>query len=193
MDRLFKGAFHYGTVTATAGTAFLRLVAPRRNSKARVTRMGYRSGGTAHTLTVMKVVGTTVAPEGADVDQNEILLENISPFPGEPLAASDYLAWENADGGFNFGIVASVDGSTVTMAANLPVAIPVRGLVWAFYEVGRATHTVFNPPASATTVFADPISGIIEPNRNYDPLLIHSNNAAAAGFLEAISGYHAKW
>jgi hypothetical protein len=193
MDRLFKGAFHYGVTTANAGTAFLRLVEPRRNSKARVTSMNYRSGSTAHTLTVMKPVAVTVAPEGADADQDEILLETGSPFTGEALAASDYLAWENANGGFNFGVVASLAGNVVTLAANVPIAIPAGALVWAFYEVGRSAHQVHSPAASTTTLFSDAISGVAEPNNFYQPLLIHSNNATAQSWLVNVSGYHAKW
>jgi hypothetical protein len=193
MDRLFKGAFHYGVTTANAGTAFLRLVEPRRNSKARVTSMNYRSGSTAHTLTVMKPVGTTVAPEGADKDQKDILLENASPFAGEALAASDYLAWENADGGFNYDTVASLSDKTVTLTNNVPVDIPPGALVWAFYEVGRSAHQVHSPAASTTTLFSDAISGVAEPNNFYQPLLIHSNNATAQSWLVNVSGYHAKW
>lgn len=193
MDRLFKGAFHYGVTTQSANTAILRLVEPRRNSKARVTSMNYRSGSTAHTLTVMKVVATTTAPAGAAADQTDIVLATGSPVSGEALAASDYLAWENANGGFNFGVVSSLAGSTVTMSANVPVAIPAGALVWAFYEVGRATHQVFSPAASVTTLLADAIAGVAEPPDFYQPLLIHSNNATAQSWLVNVSGYHAKW
>ena len=193
MDRLFKGAFHYGVTTATAATAFLRLVEPRRNSKARVTSMNYRSGSTAHTLTVMKVVATTTAPAGAAASQTAIVLATGSPLSTEALAASDFLAWENADGGFNFGSVSSLSVNTVTMGANVPVAIPAGALVWAFYEVGRATHQVHSPAASTTTLFSDAISGVVEPVNFYQPLLIHSNNATAQSWLVNVSGYHAKW
>jgi hypothetical protein len=193
MDRLFKGAFHYGVSTATANTAILRLVEPRRNSKARVTSMNYRSGSTAHTLTIMKPVATTTAPAGAAASQADIVLETASPVAAEALAASDYLAWENADGGFNYGVVSSVSGNTVTLAASLTVAIPAGALVWAFYEVGRATHQVFSPAASVTTLLADAIAGVTEPPDFYQPLLIHSNNATAQSWLVNVSGYHAKW
>ena len=194
MDRLFKGSFSVESNTETAGTIISDLISPKKRTLTRITNFVFRSGSTAHTLIFMVPVGTTTTSAAAAASQTDMTLTSIEPEGTEDLAASDYLVWEDASAsGFSYDLIASIDVSTkiATMTSNLPAAVVAGAKVWALYEVGRASHHVISPGASATTIYSDPIAGIFTTASRYSPILIYNANATAASFHDAVSGYYA--
>jgi len=123
------------------------------------------------------------------------------------IAAGDYCVYQNADGTWTVDTANSsyVAGSgatgTVTMSTNLLTGgVVTNGL---FYYYGLVTNldpaTGQLPPqtniaASQTrdASWSDGILGVVHGLHAGDPLLFYSNNATAAGFLEACTGYWGK-
>jgi len=204
MHLLHRGSFHYGYQTQSAGTEIRQLINPKRGALTRVTQLTYRSDSTAHALSLLRPLAYTVTSADAEASQADIVVEDTSPSSDiqspfgldETIATGDYLAWENADGTFGHGKVSSVSGNTITLADNLTKAINAGARVWIFYEAARTTagskQMIFQPAASTTHTFSDPIAGIAESYRAYEPLLFVSGNATNAGFLESLSGYYAR-
>lgn len=181
-----------GQKTATAGTEILHLVPPLKNAYTRMTRLAYRAGATAHNLTAMRPLGTTTLAANAAASQAVIVL-SAQPQAGNNVAAADYLAWEAPDGTVRFGKVSSATGLSITMTANLAVAVVAGAKVWFFGAItdlvpqtGEA-HPIFSGVASVTTVYSDTSAGILATFGKYEPILVHSGNATNAGFLEGIS------
>jgi len=202
------GRFHIPGQTQSAGTVIAALVSPKSGYHTVLTSLNYKSLDTQHTITILKPVAKTFANGAAAAAQKDLILDVNTSGGGaaglkldgsEALAGSDYLAWENGSGGYDFDLIASVATSTetVTLTSNIPVAIADGAPVWAFYEVARSTHMKLLPAVADGTLFdlvrssyLDPISGIADTDNPNEPLLIYSNNATAAGHLENAAGYY---
>jgi hypothetical protein len=124
------------------------------------------------------------------------------------IASGDYCAYQNADGTWTVDTAASTYTAgtgatgTVTMSTNLKTGGVVAGGL--FYYFGLVTNTdpatgqlppQTNIAASQTrdASWADPVLGVAHALHAGDPLLFYSNNATAAGFLEALMGYWGKY
>jgi len=199
MDRIFKGAFHVEYATESAGTVITALCPPKKRYKTRLTSLVYEHGSTLHTISLLVPLGETTTSAAAAASQTDMVLTDTSPGAlAETLAAADYLVWEDAStnaaqpwlAGFSYDSIASIASSTVTMASNLPAAVSSGAKVWAMYEGGRAASFLLKGKASTRCSYGDPIAGILTTPGRYDPILIHSNNASAAGFIEQASGYY---
>ena len=196
-----SGIFGKGYKTQSAGTVITEIVPGNSLYKTRVVSLIYRVGTTAHTLTLMRPVGDTTTTSAAATGQAVINVATASPAKTaagalETLAAADYLAWKDTDGTWQYDIISSVSSNAITMTSNVPSAISAGATIWAFYEVGRAAHIQFNPGASTTrTLYPNFQTGITKQVNEYnirsgvgDPVLFHSDNSTAAGFLENIAG-----
>tara|TARA_Y100000310_G_scaffold343421_1_gene450967 strand:+ start:6650 stop:7354 length:705 start_codon:yes stop_codon:yes gene_type:complete len=199
--QIMGGVFGKGYKTETADTVITQLIPGNATSKARVTSLIYRVAGTAHTLTLMRPIGATAVDLAAASGQADMVVTNLSPASTaagalEALAANDYIAWCDREGTYQYDIISSVSGNTLTMTSNLPSNVAANAVVWAFYEVGRSSHIQFNPGTSTTqSYFPNFQAGITKQVNEYnirsgisDPLLFHSTNATAAGFLESLAG-----
>ena len=103
--RLFKGSFHVGSKTATAGTVFTGLIPPKPQAYAKIARMVYTTAGTAHTLSVLKAQGKTTTTAAQAASDTALTLSSISlaydengASLSENLAASDYVVVQHTDG-----------------------------------------------------------------------------------------------
>lgn len=193
--------------TENADTVIVDVIPPVGHRKACVTSFAYGVGTTAHTLTFMKACGQTTASAAAAAGQKDIALTSIalgfdSNGAAENLAAGDWLVWRDVNGAFIADVIASVASLVVTMTANVPAAIAAGAVVWAFYEVGRGCHHTIIPAVSALFEIHGNnlvIGGITSQKANHansirsgngDPVIFHSTNATAAGFLQALSGQY---
>lgn len=216
-SKIFKGAFSFGSSTASAGTAISITVPPLRKCITRLTNLVYRSGATAHTLTVMTPRSSASATAAVAAAGTTIVLDGaLLVGASDALAASDWVVVELSDGSFHTSLVSSWSASTYTLvlgtAMPATAGIAQGGKVWAFGVPADLGHKAFSPGATTTeitravTTYTDPTSGIVSTGRpkelfaeatygdrsgRFDPMIIHSNNATNAGVIEAASGYYA--
>lgn len=194
--RIYKGSYNIANKTATAGTAFTGLVWPKAASVARIVKMSYLCGSTAHTLSILKSQGTTTVTTAAAASATTLILANTAPYTGETLAASDYVVVTHTDGSYGAYLISSISGSTITIPA-LSVGVAAGSTLWAMYEVAR---TVGPAPSiqHLVTVSVDniyftesPEVGMAAGGTN-EPLLIHSNNATAQGWLRHVNAIYTR-
>lgn len=200
MDKIFKGGFFRGYHTETAGTVITEVIPPKLRAKSRITRLVYEAGTTAHTPRILMPLARTTLTAAAAASQAVINVAAVSLTPtatpqnpspsAESIAASDYLIFKNADGGYDYGIVSSVSSLAITLTASLATALVSGAPVWCCYELGRNTHLTVDGTASAFTTMEDPIAGLCTSWLRDSPLLFHSGNATAAGFLHHLGGYY---
>ena len=192
-----------GGKTQTAGTIIQYLIPPSPatfRGITRITTLTYISGSTAHTLTAMRPLGrTTVASAGATGQA----VVNITADPGvaagygginNGIAANDFVAIRTAsDGVTRLYKVSSVSTLAITMTANLTVAVAAGDIFWFFGAAGDtdgrtgSAHPALKPPASATTTYTDRDGGVIATIGAFEPILLNSDNATAAGTNAQVS------
>lgn len=195
--------FYRGYHTESAGTAIVEVIPPSGNGIVQVQRLVYTSAATAHTLYIMRACGQTTTVQGSLSGATTITLAQTDPGKAttgadETLAASDYLVWQSQTGKYFADTVSSVSGSVVTLSNALTADVLAGANVWAFMELGRATHTQLKPAVSTTTEYIGIFqAGIpIQQGLNFsrsgsgEPLLIISNNITAAGSIDYISGVY---
>ncbi len=206
-SRIFKGAFSYGTSTATAGTAFSQLITPYQNRRTRVTSIDYRCGSTVNVLSIMRPLGeTTVVSAVAEAGTTAVLTADPG-VTGNLIASNDWFCVELADGRYQYGTF-TLSTLTVTITA---VAAGTGGILagakfWWFGLPADTGHLQITPAASTTNRYFDPVSGLLTTglrSNDYDsgvydnrsgfgdPMIIHSPNATAQCWIERVSGYYA--
>ena len=183
---------------ATPGTAFLSIVPPSGDGIPIFRKLLYTTGTTPHTVTLLRCIGATTTNAPAESGQATIDLKSIdlTPGGGENLADDDYIAWIDKYGAIHFDkLLGAPSGNTVTLDGNLDEDVLYDAIVYGFYEVGRATHQQFTTPASETVDLSGMMAGYGsfaggQYNRSGagDPVLIHSNNLTAQGWLVLASG-----
>jgi hypothetical protein len=199
--------FFRGNHTETAGTAILEVIPAYADMIPQILAMRYLNAGTAHAATIMRPIAKTATTTSSASGVSTLELADIKPGKtittgaDETLAANDFLIWKDEDGAYKTDFIASVSGSTVTMTSALPGAVENGAPVWALYEVARATHISLVLPVSVTTDFANIViqAGYDEQQGGVsglrtgsgDPLLLHIDNATAAGTLRYLSGAYA--
>jgi hypothetical protein len=221
--------------TATAATVITALVPPRggmggsgpnQSYFTRLLSLEYLNNAAAtQTITILRSMnktGSLTCPLGAAVSQSVITINKdpgaaaqmLGP-NGQPsqlasdiLAAGDWLAWENSDGTYGWGTVASVALPAITMntsvgsvgSGGLASAISAGAVVWWFGQVGDVNP--LDPMAGAHPAFLLDVTGtlgVVKTLGNaaadalgggmccsltpYAPMIISSNNQTTAGFL----------
>lgn len=189
-----------GTVTQNAGTVIQALVPPRRDGITRVTKFAYTAQGTAHTGTFLRPLGrTTVASAAAAAQTDFVLTANpgtTAAYGGisNGIAANDFVAIRTAsDGITRLYKVSSVSTLTITLTANLTVALAAGDDVWFFGVTGDtdgrsgAAHPAHTLTASVQTSKEDREGGVVATFSKDEPILFNSNNATAAGTLDQLN------
>lgn len=189
------GGGGFGKLTQTADTVISRLIPPRSGAVTRLTKLVYTAQGTAHVVTVMRAIGTRVKlTSGASTSQAVI---NVSANPGpsgNALAANDYLCLRHDDGVYRLHLVSSISSLAVTLSSNLTVVASANQPVWMFGvaadtdpNIGEA-HNSLRGVASQTTTYEDAPdgAGLFASHDPFEPILVQSNNATAAGTLEQL-------
>lgn len=203
----------FGVKTETADTVITRLIPPVRRAFTRLTGVHYRAGGTAHTLTVMRPLNKTTLTAAAAAAQAVInIAADPGDYPtgsrvaDNAIAANDYVVIELADGTHHIGVVSSVASLAITLTANLPTGGAASGAtVWFFGIItdlnpcDGLAHPQFTLTASTATVLGDQpgeaVAGIVGTvphpstfsgmNGKNMPMILHSGNATAQGWIES--------
>lgn len=198
------GSFSATYQTATADTPITSPIPPRPRARTRLKRVRYRTAGTAHSLVFMKALGRTVTTTDKVATDTTLVL-SADPGTGTAsggIATNDWVCIECDDGSFFFAKVTNVSTLTITVAA-LPADVSAGNRVWTFGAPGdHPVSTQTNPKptplfgstettvASSTQDFDGGETGLCVSINEEEPMLVYSNNATAAGFIEFISaGY----
>jgi hypothetical protein len=201
--RIFKGSSHVGSKTAAAGTVFTGLIPPKAQAYSKIARMVYTTAGTAHTLSVLKAQGRTTTTAAQIATDTSLTLSSISlaydengASLSENLAASDYVVVQHTDGTWGAYLMSGISGNTLTIGA-LAKAVASGAVVYGMYEVARTTGKAswqVTTRTSTTETFEtyDPAVAVVSSSKVNEPLLIHSNNATAAGTLLYVSAVYTK-
>lgn len=194
------GGHHASNLTATAGTEITCLIPPKVRAYSRLTRVLYRCGSTAHTITAAKALASTTLSAAAAGSQAVInITADSGVTPPGAIAAGDFVCVQLDSGQYHLGKVSSVSTLAITLTANLPSAAAAGSKVWFLGAVGDHTSSqTANKPnpikgsqfpctASVLNDWGDYASGICQTLNQEEPLLVHSNNATAAGTFEQVS------
>src|SRR4051812_4103449 len=102
---MFKalGSHQIAKQTATADTVITALIPPRRNCKTRITSILYQCAGTAHTITLLKALGSSTLTADVAASGTSITLA-AAPVTSDAasgvLANSDWVAIELDNGNY---------------------------------------------------------------------------------------------
>lgn len=177
----------YGTKTAAFDTEFTRLIPPRAGFRARASGAIYTAGTTAHTLSFMNVLGSTTVSTDAAAAQAVVAFTALPTAPdGSVIAAGDWVVLQQEDSTWVAHKVSSLSGLNVTMTANL--AKKVKANTTVFFLGAPADHAdrQYTVLASQTLnlVGSDTRLGLATAAADGQPILVHSNNVTAAGYLQ---------
>lgn len=190
-------AFGRGKKTATAGTRIRALVPGDKHGYTYVTFFRYTVSTTAHTLTLMRgqsygKATAAVAAGGTSLAVDTALLDGA----GNAIAANDVVAYELAGGGWGLDTVSGWDAATKTITLTSGPAtgsggIAVGGKVVSFGVAGDANHADYQFASGTSTTASFPAVANAGPLCKgatlNDPVVFDSDNATAAGTLEALS------
>lgn len=203
--RNLKGRWHLGTLTATAGTAFIGTIPPKSNGKTVLSMLSFLSGSTQHTLSILRAQGATTTTAAQAASDTTLTLASVNPAKdlngdslGETLASGDWLVVEHSDGSYGAYVVSSVSGLVVTLsttsttpATSLAKAVDSGAAVYAMHELARTAgipSIQITPKISIQDKFpaagTDPEVGCASSLNKNEPLLIHCNNITAQSWIE---------
>lgn len=197
--------FGFGRLTQSAGTAIVRTIAPKKQRaggrqtwRTRIVAIRYTAGLTAHTLTIMRPLGTTTltAAAAASATVINIAADAQAPSAGGALAANDYLVLELSDGTFQTVTVSSVASLAITIGTALTASMLSGAKVWC---MGIATdhNDTYALGASAVTILdgyqltGRRNIGLVASQFRYEPIIVYVDNITNAGVLEQVSGFWA--
>lgn len=177
-----------GAKTESAGTPINRIIPPGVGV-AKVAKVLYTAAATAHTLTAMRVLGSTRLSGNANSGQPVIDLAADPGPSGNSIAANDWLIVRNDDGSLFVAKVSSVSTLAITLTANLSAAITAaKSRVWFFGVAGDTDpksgepHPSFALASGGQTVISEaPPFCVASAWFQGEPLLLQVNNATNAG------------
>lgn len=195
-------AFGRGKLTATAGTRIRALVPGDPHGFTYLTFLRYTAAGTAHTLTMMRGMSfSRAAAAVAEAGTSLVVEDALTDGAGNAIAANDLLAIELANGDWFLGTVSTWTSGTKTVVLSAGPAAGTGGIAIGARVVsygvagdsGHANYTLTGT-ASATTNYpavanAGPLAKSTTRN---EPIIVDSDNATAAGTLEAVSAVYGK-
>ncbi len=192
MGILAKGVFHQGENTETLDTVIRAFIPPKARTKILITTFKYTAAATAHVLSIIQVRGRTTVASDAAASQKVVNLV-AQPEAGNDVAAADLMAFELANGLVIFDVVASVVTLAITMTVNFAQIVKAGSPVWFFGVAGDSGVDTLALKLSTQTSHVDDLAGVISATEQGDPLILESDNATAAGFLNIIAGIYAKF
>lgn len=201
--------FGFGNLTQNAGTVITALCPPRKRAYTRLTGLAYTAAGTAHTLSLMKALSYTTLASAVDASGTSVTLSAdpggssfaLAAAVAGAIADNDFVCFELDSGDYFLSIVASLSTLTFTTGA-FPSAAAAGRRVWFFGAPGNHTGSQTTSKsitqkgfqiltiASVRNSFSDHASGLLQSNNPWEPLMLHSNNAAAAGIFDQVTGCH---
>ena len=177
------GGSSVGNFTESAGTVIDALVVGKPGFRTRIPTLKYVSDSTAHTLTIMRVLGDTTLSAAAASGQAVI---DIVADPGS-IAANDYVVLEDNEGAQHLRKVSSVSTLEITLTANVPSALNAGNKMYFLGIVGDTGHLRLLPTVSVTTTYQDEVVGIAENLKKGEPLVVNSTNETGAGTIELVT------
>lgn len=209
MYNLIRNTGNITNQTATAGTAIMAAVPPSENLrlKTRIMGLAYISAGTAHTLTIMKALAKTSLTAAAAAGATTINVASTTFGAAQTLAASDFAVIRlQVATGYIYQLLAVSGVSTLALTVTaLETAAPSGSPVWLFGTASEANAglDVLKPTISTKTQYnfgdggvstsgyrAEVTNVIYTRSGRGDPLIVHSDNATAAGTIENIAYAH---
>lgn len=186
----------YGSLTASSGTELLRVCPPKANRFTRVHSWIYDCGGTAHTVTLMVPVARVKVLTDAAAGQAVVKMSQAPVgTTGAKIAANDYFVVKDESGVFGAYRVNAVSGTSITIDVSIGSAdssgfvnkLIAGSFIWFFGATSLHSKRQFTMKASTVTSMPDASNGwATSPGKN-EPILVHSNNATAAGTLVGLS------
>lgn len=184
-----------GYTTQAADTIITAVVQPHALARAKVWAFDYRQAGTAHTLSLMTGHKVTEVGSNAASGQAVVNMKEIHADPaGTVMAAGDiFLLKHSISGEYTPYVVLSVSGLAVTFTTTLSQQVLEN--TKAYYlgapgDYAGRTQYVFAINTTRGVPGGDERRVAATAMENDHPILFHSNNATAAGFLEFLQyGY----
>lgn len=188
-------------------------------SRAHVTCLLYTTGTTAHKVAILRPFNWTTLAAAAAGGQKVVNLADDPgvystnykyPTPGNVapsqvgdngIAASDYVAYQVADGTWVLDTVNSVSSLAVTLTTNLPTGGALAGAALFFFgavsdkdpATGQVNwQTTTTASTNRQSLVPDNIAGGVQALHPGDPLVFYSPNGTAAGTLDHLSGFYAR-
>jgi hypothetical protein len=181
----------YGSSTIAFGTEVVKVIPPKAQRHTRIDGFGYECGATAHTVTVMVPLQKVKVATDAAAGQTSITLD-VAPTDtsGAVPAANDFIVVRNEYGIYDVYKVASYSARVIVVTVSVGSAdsngvitkIEADTPVWFFGGTADHVKRQFRTPASAYTPFTPP-NGICTTPNVYEPVIVHSNNATATGYM----------
>lgn len=207
----------YGKKTAAAGSGIAILVEPMPNAYTAITNIVATVGTTAHTVTVMRPIGsTTLASATAAGTSGLVLSADPGNYvstsgsnargvtystSGNAIAANDYVVIETPDGAFFMTyILAGTVYNALQMKDNAPAitGLAAGAKCW-FYGIATDTnpvdaqaHPAFNTVVSTSGQTIGNTAGeangtLVQSFGKYEPLIVRQDNATVAGTIERVN------
>lgn len=164
--------------TESAGTPIVQQVEPMAGYRTILQRLTVKTGATEHELTVMQVLGRTVASAAAAASQKVL---DIEADPGS-IASGDYCMVQLADGSFQTNEVDSVSTLEITFVDDWTAAIEAGAKVW-FFGAPSDDHADYVLPANTETTYESEFGWIVAARRK-EPLLLYIANATNASVIQ---------
>lgn len=186
----------YGSATAAADTVVVRVFPPKPGRLTRVNAWIYDNGATAHTITMLVPIQKVQSSTDAAAAQAVIKLkENPTNLSGLAIAANDWLVVKDEKGIFGAYRVSSVSGLSITIATSIGAAgasgfvnkILADTPVWYFGAPSEHATRQYTMKASVVTTMPYTESGWATSPAKNEPIIMHDNNATAAGIIVGVS------
>ena len=178
----------FGAHTEAANTIIQENIQGKNGITTCMLRLAITTAATAHTATFMYAegTGTRVALTAVAAAAQKVINVDIAPKDpaGNDVAASDVIAYQQADGVWVFDTVASLATLAITLTTNIAVELPSGSKVRIFGVIADgAVFTLTCTAAGAPNEWGDGDPFIVAPTVG-DPLVLQIDNATNASTLE---------
>lgn len=182
----------YGSLTASAGTAIVRVIPPKAKRYSRADGFIYDCAATAHSITFMPTLAETTVVTDAAAGSATIKVTNLpAATESGAAAAGDFIVTQNENGTFVAYHIASISGSTITVTVSvgdadgsgLTVKVLADTPVYFMGTPGDHTKRQYLMVASVRNTVFPPRGYVAMGVVQNTPILCHSNNATNAGVL----------
>lgn len=181
-----------GTLTASAGTAWVATLPPDSNLIAytRLAELAVLQGNTANSVYLMRPIGRTTTSAASNSGVNTLTL-TADPGPsGNGIAANDRVSVKQSDGTILTTTVNAWNGTSkvLTLNANTTASVASGARVWDFGihtdtdPVTGAAHPIIPTTANTTTTYQSQAGGFRTAQKG-EPILIYNPNATNASTL----------
>lgn len=195
-------------LTAAAGTAFVGLIWGNAEKKIKVTNLRYTSGATAHDLTFMQPLASVLLNAAAAKGATSIVLASdpgawgsAKTVAANNIANGDWIAYRQGDNTWEYNKLTGspttdADGKVTCAVSAIGAALPANTRIYYFgvpadsNPVSGKVHYKVIPPVSATTAYDANGGAVVSGLGVGDPMLVHSNNITAQGYLEHLSAVY---